>query len=396
MMPSAGQDDRVYPDYRGGSIVNLMASVLSARGGVAEVYPPLRVLDTRQLLEARNLVLLVLDGLGYDYLTGQAAGSALHRQLYARLTSVAPPTTATAITTFLTGQAPQQHGLTGWFTWFRELGSVLAVLPFTPRCSNQPLGGKDAVSAAALFGHVPLFDRLAVKSCSVCPDWIAHSEFNRAHLGCAELFAYRDLDQYFSSISRAVRSGTEPKYVYAYWPGFDRLAHQLGVASDAVSEHFAALDAGFGRLLDALAGSDSTVMVTADHGFVDVAAHKRIELAGHPLLKDCLALPLCGEQRLSYAYVGNGRRQVFEDYLNEHLGQAVEWHRSEDLLKQNLFGLGEPHPELASRIGDYTLIMKPGYVIQDALPGETPSAMVGFHGGLSGSEMHVPLVVAAC
>ena len=95
----------------------------------------------------------------------------------------------------------------------------------------------------------------------------------------------------------------------------------------------AALDAGFARLLDRLAGTASTVLVTADHGFVDVAADRRVELSAHPVLKDCLALPLCGEQRLSYAYVRAGCDRLFEDYLDEHLGQAIEWRRSAALLQ---------------------------------------------------------------
>ena len=182
MTDAAARDTWVYPDYRGGGIVNLMTSLVSACGGHADGYAPLQILDRRPLAESRKLVLLVLDGLGYEYLTQQGAGSTLHRQLRARLTSVAPPTTATAITTFLTGQAPQQHGLTGWFTWFRELGSVLAVLPFKPRCSSQPLGGA-GVSAVALFGHVPLFDRLPISAApSCCPIaiWNSASAVSRA------------------------------------------------------------------------------------------------------------------------------------------------------------------------------------------------------------------------
>ena len=385
----------VMPDYRGGSIVNLMASLLDACGGAGAGYLPLRGLERRRLAEARHLVLLVLDGVGYDYLTRKGAGSVLQRHLHMRLTSVAPPTTATAITTFLTGQAPQQHGLTGWFTWFRELGSVLAVLPFTPRCSGVPLGGR-GISAAALFGHVPVFDRLALKSFSVCPEWIARSEFNRAHLGRAELVPYRDMQQCFGAIARVVRAGDARSYVYAYWPGFDRLAHEQGVASDALSEHFAALDSEFARLLDALAGTGSLVLVSADHGFVDVAPQRRIALDAHPVLKDCLALPLCGEQRLSYAYVRAGYSRRFEDYRDRHLAQVIEWHPSQALLQSGLFGLGEPHPELGARIGDYILMMKDGHVIQDPIAGERPFAMVGYHGGLSAAEMYVPLVVAFC
>jgi len=386
--------DSVYPDYRGGSIVNLMSSILSAYGARCEIYPALKHISANQLGHSRNLVLLVLDGLGYDYLMQHGEGSILHQYLQHPITSVAPPTTATAITTFLTGLAPQQHGLTGWFTWFRELGSVLAVLPFKPRCSHESLGCA-GISAEALFGHVPVFDRLQVKSYSLCPDWIAQSDFNRAHLGRAEPVPYQDLDDCLSRITRLVRAHDEQKYIYAYWPGFDRLAHQQGVGSDVVSEHFAELDAGFAHLLDSLAGSGTTVIVTADHGFVDIPQQQRILLDAHPVMKDCLSIPLCGEQRLSYAYIRHGKRESFEYYIEQHLSHAIELQRSEKLLQANLFGLGEPHPELRSRIGDYILIMKAGYVIQDPIAGEKPPQMLGFHGGLSEQEMYVPFICAA-
>lgn len=378
------------PAYDGGSIVNLMASIVSALGGVASAYPALTALPPAGLEGARHVVLIVLDGLGYDFLQRNGAGGALHRQLHARITSVAPSTTAAAVTTFLTGLAPQQHGLTGWFTWFRELGSVVAVLPFSARCGKQPLG-RAGIDAAALFGHRPVFDTLAVDSYSVAPAWIAHSDFSRAHLGRAGLVPYTDLADCFETIARTVRSGSARKFVYAYWPGFDSLAHDHGVNSVATREHFAEIDAGFERLLDALAGSGSAVLVTADHGFVDVPEAGRISLEDHPGLKDCLMLPLCGEQRFAYAYVRSDRHADFVDYVRRHLSQAAALYRSEELLARHLFGIGEPHPELRSRIGDYSLIMKPGYSISDTLPGEQRGELTGFHGGLSEEEMYVPL-----
>ena len=39
--------------------------------------------------------------------------------------------------------------------------------------------------------------------------------------------------------------------------------------------------------------------------------------------------------------------------------------KSEELVEQGVFGIGEPHPSLLSRIGDYILIMKDNYVIKD-------------------------------
>src|SRR6185436_17335693 len=83
--------------------------------------------------DARNIVLLIVDGLGDNYLQRRGAGSELARRRRASLTSVFPSTTASAITTSYTGRTPLEHGLTGWFTYFGEAGCVSAALPFRSR-----------------------------------------------------------------------------------------------------------------------------------------------------------------------------------------------------------------------------------------------------------------------
>jgi hypothetical protein len=376
-------------------IVNLMSSIMSAYGHESAYYPPLTILPPVMLQEAQNVVLLVIDGLGYDYLTQYGIGSTLQQHLQDQITSVAPPTTATAISTFLTGLAPQQHGLTGWYTYFREIGTVLAVLPFKTRCGGIPLS-QSGISAEDLFDHVPVFNHLNVRSYSVSPDWIANSDFNRAHLGCSELVPYQGVAQCFTAISQTARKHNDRKYIYAYWPGLDSLAHEHGVNSDVVRSHFSELDACFAKLLTDLADTDTLIMISADHGFVDVSPENRIQVEMHPELKDCLSVPLCGEQRLAYAYVHAEKRVTFEHYINQYLTDEVGLYHSEELRETNLFGLGKSHPELVSRTGDYTLVMKEGYVIKDQIPGEGPFEMVGYHGGLSSQEMYVPLIVARC
>jgi len=384
----------VHPDYQGSSIVNLMSSIMAAYGYDSEYYPPLTSLPPALLQEAKNVVLLVIDGLGYDYLLQQGS-STLQRYLQNSITSVAPPTTATAITTFLTGLAPQQHGLTGWYTYFREMGSVLAVLPFKTRGSSIPLGTA-GISAEVFFGHVPVFNHLAVRSYSVSPEWIAESDFNRSHLGCAEVIPYRNVIDCFTAIAQLTRAHHERKYIYAYWPGFDSLAHEHGVGSQLTRNHLIELDNCIAGLLGDLAGTDTLVIITADHGFVDVPPENVIRLESHPELKDCLSAPLCGEQRFAYAYVRTEKHQEFEQYVNTHLDSAIELYTSEELRHRNLYGLGPSHPELATRTGDYTLVMQHGYAIKDQIPGEGPFTMLGYHGGLSAEEMNVPLIVAKC
>src|SRR5512138_1463647 len=111
------------PDYDGGSLVNLVASVVAARGGTP-LHAPLK--NLRLASDARNLVLFIIDGLGDRFLARRGAGGELARRRRRAITSVFPSTTASAITTSYTGATPLEHGLTGWFTYFGEAGCVSA------------------------------------------------------------------------------------------------------------------------------------------------------------------------------------------------------------------------------------------------------------------------------
>ncbi len=378
------------PDYRGGSIVNLMSAIVQAAGG-ASAYPSLEALNTGRLRARRNVVLLVLDGLGYDFLT-RNNDSVLCQHLAGKLTSVFPSTTASAITTFLTGDAPRQHAVTGWFMFFKELGAVMAVLRGSPRFGGAGLRNS-GVDAKRLFDHVPVFDRMAIAAYLVSSRDIAHSDFNISHQGKAQVRTYDSLTRMFREVSMLISSGPVPKFVYCYWPGLDHTGHVFGIDSDEAHRHFRDIDAAFEKFLDKARGSDTAVIVTADHGMIDVSREHYIELDAHPDLEKALALPLCGEPRVAYCYVRPRHREAFENYINDELQDFVELWLSEDLVERGLFGPGESHPRLLERIGDYTLIMKDRYVIKDWLPDEPRYVQVGVHGGTSEAEMYVPLVV---
>ena len=383
------------PDYQGGSIVNLMASLIPGLGGAPHSYAPLPVLEPGRLQRYRNIVLLVIDGLGHRFLSQSAAGSTLCAHLQGRITSVFPTTTTTAITTFLTGLAPQQHGLTGWHTWFKELGCVMRVLPARPRYGGSSLSEVD-IDAVRLFGHVPVFDRISAHSHVIAPRHIARSDFNLAHTGRAEVRDFQTLEQMFEGITRAVHTATERSYVYAYWPHLDRIAHEHGIASNVAHDHLAELDTGFEQLLGSITGSGTLVILTADHGIIDTEQNRVIDLEDHPGLAETLVLPLCGEPRVAYCYVQPDRRDDFERYFNRKLASYATLWPSRELVARNYFGPGVPHPRLHERVGDYTLIMKDNYVIKDWLFAERRYSQVGVHGGLSEQELYVPLVVATC
>jgi hypothetical protein len=370
-------------DYHGGSLVNLMSSIATALGG-SSPYPPLAMLPPAALAGPRHLVLLVVDGLGHDFLFGR--DGALRRHLRGPLTSVFPSTTASAIPTFLTGLAPQQHGLTGWNMYFREIGAVVAPLPFRVRTGRHALR-EAGVTPAQLFGLVPLFDRLPLPSHVVNPRHIIHSDFNVALSGRAKRHGYETLEEMFALIAGIVRSGEARSYVHAYWPQLDSLAHEYGIHSEPVAQAFAALDGAFARLLDVVHESGSLVIVTADHGFIDT--DETIDLDDHPGLRDTVGRCAANRARLRLRSL---RLKDSSRTMSGHLS-TVCLLRSDE-VRGRWLGPGSAHPALRDRLGDYVLLPRGRAILRDWLMGEEHYRHVGVHGGLSATEMFVPLVVA--
>lgn len=377
------------PDYSGGSIVNLMSSLIEGRGGRAD-YPPLRTLDADGLAEVTNLVLLVIDGLGADWLARRAPQGLLSRHQRMTMTSVFPTTTAAAIPTFLTGLAPQQHGLTGWHMYLRELGSVIAVLPGRPRYGGA--GYRAAgIDPARLFNFRSVFQRMTARGFAISPSHIAHSDINRVLTRGAEIRPFKTLTGMFRHARRLVRRPRGQQYLYLYWPELDRIGHDKGIEGVDALTHLNAIETAIDDFLDGIAGTDTLLLVTADHGQIDSAACSRIDLAAHPGLGRCLALPLCGEPRAAYCYLRPGQVAGLHTYCREQLGDLALIRPSQALLAAGLFGPGRPHPRLAERIGDYTLLTEGTTTLRDRLPFEDNHTMIGAHGGLSPSELFVPL-----
>ena len=380
----------ILPDYSGQSIVNLVQSIATACGSADARYPELDALPAATLNQARHIVLLVVDGLGQRTLERHPACPNLQRHAIASVSSVFPSTTASAITTFMSGLAPAQHGLTGWHIYLEEIGQTLAILPLTPR-GGPPLATPETLPAR-LFAQPTLFEQLDRESWVITPRSIAGSPFNAWHSRGANCLAYDSPDEMFAQIACLLRDADAPRYIYAYTSDLDSESHRHGTDSEQAGQTLAALDRGFDELCRDVQGSDSWLLVTADHGFIDSPPLRVVNLDDHPQLAALLSRPLCGERRAAYCYVAPEKRTAFEVYVSEHLAHCVDLRLSSDLINAGWFGPPPYHPRLAARVGDYTLVMKDDWTIKDQLPSEKQHRMLGVHGGVSGDEMVVPLI----
>lgn len=379
------------PDYAGGSIVNLMSSIGEALGAAPSGYAPLRLLPVEVARDARRIALVVIDGLGAELLNHLGTESALLAHCTDHMTSVYPPTTASAITSFMSGLAPQQHALTGWFMHFRRLGAVTAVLPFVARYTRSPLR-RQGIDPAALIDAPSFASRVACETAMLQPDELADSDFSRLLGAGARRDGYRGLDDFAARLAAFVRGDDATRYLYAYWPELDRLSHLHGPSSPAVAAHFQALDRALGALLKAAKDNGTLLIITADHGFVDSTPAERIDIGPQSALAQALSLPLCGEPRSAYAYVQADRQADFLGLAQQTLGDHARTVPSQQLIDDGWFGLGTPHPELKPRIGDFVIQMNGTASIRDRVVGEREFDMYGQHGGISAAEQRVPFI----
>lgn len=379
----------IYPDYDN-SIVNLMSSILNSFGCKSE-YPELTLLTSKEIIPKKNVILLIVDGLGYNFLKNEYQDGIFQAAIRGKISSVFPSTTATAITTFLTGTAPQQHGITGWNMLLKELGIVATILPFTSRM-GVPLSSPHDVGKR-IFKYPSVFDQIKSQSFYILPKKLSNSVYTIAHAGNSKKIPVNGLSDLFQTIVRSVKENSRKKYIYAYWNQYDHISHMHGYNSNSAKQHVDQIRGYMQSLTQQLKDSSSILIVTADHGFTNTSDEHTIELKAHPKFVECFSLPLCGESRAAYCYVKNNKKDFFLSYIEENFSKFMDVYPSEELFAKGLFGRGKPADEFLDRIGDYILLMKENYIIKDFLITEEEHFYDGRHGGCSENEMQVPLMV---
>ena len=128
----------IKPDFNGNNIVNLMSSI-SSHFGLINKYKELNLLSSKKIKEKKNIVLLMVDGLGYDsvlYFANKNPSefkSILLKNLKGSITSIFPSTTSAGVTSFATGLAPLNHGFLGWYMHCKEFGGAVSLLSLKNR-----------------------------------------------------------------------------------------------------------------------------------------------------------------------------------------------------------------------------------------------------------------------
>lgn len=357
------------PDYGGACLSGLLPAILGQRQAT---WLP------EELAGAERVVLLVLDGLGYEQLAERSSlAPVLWGMRSTPISSVAPTTTATALTSITTGCTPAEHGIVGYRIAVGG-GEVLNVLRW--RAGERDARGE---LPPAQFQPRPPF--LGREVPVVTRAEFAGTGFSDAHLRGGRLLGWRVPSSIAVDVARAAASGAE--FVYAYYDGIDKVAHERGLG-----EHFEAelsfADRIVGEILDRLPAG-TALAVTSDHGQIDVG--ESVITLDAAIMAESVEM-LSGEGRFRWLHARPGRTEVLVQALEEAYG-GVAWVRTrEELEKEGVLG-GPLSPGVAARLGDVALLARAPVAFSD--PADTGELrLVSRHGSLTSEEIRVPLCVA--
>jgi len=367
----------VLPDYHGGCIANVVPRLL---GGLGASEPGHDWLP-EAVEHARQVVLLVVDGLGWHQLRARSpltptlsSGAGIDRHI----TSIAPTTTAAALTSITTGRPPSEHGILGYrladgdrimnmLRWTLGPGEDSDARRYVPVATFQPIA-----PFPGAVGPVPVVSKADFGS----------TGFTAAHLGTSPLVEYRVPSSLALEVGRSLADGTP--FVYAYYDGIDRVAHAYGLGEHYDAE-LVAVDHIVADVVEVLPPG-AVLLVTADHGQIDVG--NRVELLGAEAM-DMIRF-FSGEGRFRWLHARPGATADLAALLEERYGDTT-WVRTRDqLIDDGWFG-GPLSDTFAARLGDVALIpFEPLAFMDPADTGENRLACR--HGSLTTDETLVPLV----
>lgn len=359
-----------FPDYQN-SIANLACSILR-HFGVESPNATLPAADRLLETGAGNVVVILVDGMGVRSLeTHLAQDGFFRRHLQCEYSSTFPPTTVAATTAMDSGLFPNQSAWLGWTGYFREVDRNLVYFWNQDADTGEPL--PDAQSPRVLAPYASVHDLLGRAGVA--------SHFLARFLG--------ERPQSFSELCGLIQglcAAGGRRYVYAYWDEPDASMHETGVDGENIRGILEEVEAETERLAARL--SDTLLLVTADHGHINV--NNRCILDEPDICRLLTRMPSI-EARAVNLFVKPGQEARFEETFCSRFGEEFLLLTKEEVLDRQLLGTGPNHPRLSSMLGQYLAIG----IGDTALPNNR-KGYKGNHAGLTRAEMRIPLIAVAC
>lgn len=343
------------------------------------------------LPSATRICVVLADGLGRNLLKQKSAHTPFLRSVMqagqgnvpVSLDSAFPSTTAASLASFGTGLPAGQHGMVGY--------DVLD--PDQDRVVNM-LGNWDAgVDPAVWQPFRTVLERAAdhVEVVTVSLPQFGNSPMTQAALRGGRFVTGVTSHARTEAAADAMAGGASLMYFYVN--ELDKAGHRHGCQSPQWEHQLEELDATMSRL-NATLPPGTTILLTADHGMMDVPGSQRFDYSAEPELIAGVR-HTAGEPRMVHLYLedatDDAARGRLLDAWRARFGDRIWAFTRDEAIAHGLFGA--VRPEAAGRIGDVMIAARDALALYDTRR-VRPTALevVGQHGSLTKAEREVPLL----
>lgn len=374
-----------FPNYEH-CILNTVTSILKYYN-VETIHKSLAVLDERLKKHYKNVILLILDGMGEHILNSISPDKFFVNNKADCVTSVYPSTTTAALTTYYAGKPPYETAWIAWSQYFKEYGRAIDMLPHRESYKGESLKGAKIDVFKSVVNYKTIFEQIEeampnVKAFEIMPEY--------SDRRAKRSIRANNIDEIIESIETLCDLPND-NFIMAYCDNPDSLLHKYGTDSEEAKQFIIEAEEKIEKMAERLP-KDTILIISADHG------HKNIEkwytLLDYPELQECLIMPPSLESRCVTFWVKENMRDTFVERFNNKFREEFWLLTREEFLEKNLLGFGNKHYKIDDFVGNYIAISISSSIIRlETFLADGKPVKKSTHCGLTKEEMEVPVII---
>ena len=315
----------------------------------------------------KKILFFLLDGLG-SYQLEKNKGL-LSKNKVTDIITTFPSTTNVVLTSFCTAAMPREHGILSYFMFDNDFGGIFNALVWNKVDENKSKA-ENYLQKKTIWES---FRSSGLETTVLQPKNLTMSTLSKNIYRGANIMTYETIEELFNKIIRNQNNLTELTFVY--YPQIDLSGHVYGSGSQEYSEEIRNFEKEFQNYLQEL--KDFTIILTSDHGMVDIEMDKRVKVdSSNELVK------FFGDNRSVFI---NGDINIAEDLLKHIPGEFIE----QEVIN-SLLGIEEKHPEYELRSPQHCFLPDENFAV---VPSHLNDTLTGYHGGVTKKEIEIPLII---